>query len=89
MDAVLREQDPGRPPLTAKTRRKLPPVTHPLAPIHPATGQRSLYLSPEVISHVEGMEAAESTVLVARLMAHATQDRHVYRHRWRAGDQVL
>ena len=31
MDAVLREHDPGRPPLTAETRRKLAPVTHPLA----------------------------------------------------------
>ena len=89
MDAVLREHDPGRPPLTAETRRKLAPVTHPLAPTHPATGQRSLYLSPEVISHVEGMGAAESKVFVARLLAHATHDRHVYRHRWRVGDLVL
>jgi taurine dioxygenase len=89
MDAVLREHDPGRPPLTAETKRALPPVTHPLAPAHPATGQRSLYLSPEVISHVEGMGAAESKAFVARLLAHATQDRHVYRHRWRVGDLVL
>ncbi len=89
MDNVLREHDPDRPSLTEATKRSLPPVSHPLAPTHPVTGRRSLYLSPDVISHVEGMTPAESKIFLARYMAHATEPRHIYRHYWRKDDLVL
>ena len=35
------------------------------------------------------LPAAESSALLARLLAHATQPRFVYAHRWRVGDLVM
>jgi alpha-ketoglutarate-dependent taurine dioxygenase len=35
------------------------------------------------------MHPAESRELIDRLLAHATQERYVYRHTWELGDLVL
>ncbi|MBK1658974.1 TauD/TfdA dioxygenase family protein [Paracraurococcus ruber] len=83
------QHTPGRGPLPEETRRKFPPMPQPLVRVHPVTGARSLFLCPAVISHIEGMPVAEGRALVDALMAHASQDRYVYRHRWRAGDLVV
>lgn len=83
-----RRHTPGRPPLPEETRRRFPPVAQPLVRVHPATGRRSLFLCPAVISHIEGMSEAASRDLIEALMRHATQERYLYRHRWRAGDLV-
>ncbi len=73
---------------TEEQQRERPPVTHPVVRIHPDTGASALYLGNHV-SHIDGMPAIESRDLIARLMAHATQPRFVYSHRWRPGDLVL
>jgi taurine dioxygenase len=80
---------PGKPPLSEETRRRFPPVPQPLVRHHPVTGAPSLFVAPAVISHVEGMSAEEGTALIEALMRHATQERYVHRHRWRAGDLVV
>jgi taurine dioxygenase len=77
---------PGQP--TAQTQA-FPPVRQPLVRVHPVTGAKSLYVCPAVISHVEGMAPAESEALVATLIAHVTQPKFVYTHRWRRGDLVM
>ena len=41
-------------------------------------------ISPEVMSHIVGMDRVASLAL-----ARALADRFVYRHRWRAGDLVM
>ena len=79
---------PGRAPISDETRRRFPPMPQPLVRTHPVTGRRSLFLCPAVISHIEGMDAAEGRALIEALMAHAGQERYVYRHRWQAGDLV-
>ena len=38
---------------------------------------------------IEGLDEAEGRALVEELYAHATQDRFVYRHRWRRHDLVI
>jgi alpha-ketoglutarate-dependent taurine dioxygenase len=66
-----------------------PPVQQPLVRPHPVTGAKSLYLCPAVISHIEGIDAAESAALIETLIAHVTQPRYVYTHRWHKGDLVM
>src|SRR5438477_4000228 len=71
----------GEPPMTDKQRAAAPPVEHPMVTTHPRTGRKILYISRHV-SHIACMPRAESDTLLEKLMAHATQDRFVFRHRW-------
>ena len=74
---------------TAGQSAKFPPVRQPLVRVHPATGAKSLYVCPAVISHVEGLDADEGAALIEALMGHITQPRLVYSHRWHKGDLVM
>jgi alpha-ketoglutarate-dependent 2,4-dichlorophenoxyacetate dioxygenase len=65
-----------------------PAVAHPIVRTHPETGRRSLYLGAHA-RRIVGMEEAEGRALLDELLAFATQERFVYRHRWQAGDVVL
>ena len=38
---------------------------------------------------IDGMTEAESRALIERLMAHATEDRFIYSHRWSPGDLLI
>jgi alpha-ketoglutarate-dependent taurine dioxygenase len=67
----------------------LPPVSHPLVRRHPITGRRSLMLSPHTMSGVEYMGDAEGRALLDALIAHATEDRFVYRHQWQKDDVLM
>ncbi len=64
-----------------------PAREHPLVWQH-KSGRKSLVLSTSV-SHVVGMQAAESHDLLQRLMLHATQPKYVYRHTWAMGDLLI
>jgi alpha-ketoglutarate-dependent taurine dioxygenase len=64
-----------------------PKRTHPLIWRH-KSGRRSLVLSTSG-SHIVGMQAPDSRDLLARLMAHATQPKYVYRHVWKMGDILI
>jgi alpha-ketoglutarate-dependent taurine dioxygenase len=61
--------------------------TQPLVWQH-ASGRCSLFIG-FTASHVIGMHPADSHELLQRLIAHATQDKYVYRHRWAMGDLVM
>ena len=78
----------GSRPATAEENRSAPPVAHPLVRTHPETGRKGLYLGNHT-SHIEGLAAEEGRALLAELLAHATDERFVYRHRWRPGDLVM
>lgn len=67
----------------------LPPVRHPLVRVHPVTGRRSLFLSPHTMEGIDGMPEADSRALLQSLIAHATQERFCYRHRWRRDDVIM
>src|SRR4051812_22610510 len=41
-----------------------PPVRQPLVRTHRATGAKSLYICPAVISHIEGLDPADSSALI-------------------------
>ena len=67
----------------------MPEATHPLVRTHPETGRKSLYLNPNRMEQVVGLDRAESDRLLDTLIAHATQPRYEYRHSWRQGDIVI
>ena len=66
----------------------LPPVEHPIARRHPATGRRSLYIGRHA-SHIAGEDEEQSRALLERLCAEACRAPRVFTHRWRVGDLVL
>lgn len=68
---------------------ELPPVSHPLVRRHPVTGRRSLFLSPHTMVRIEGMNEDEGRALLDELTRFATEDRFVYRHRWRQDDVIF
>ena len=78
----------GEPPMTPKQREQAPPVEHPAVRTHPETRRKLLYISRHV-SHFAGMTPDESDDLLERLMRHATEDRFVFRHKWRPRDVVM
>ncbi len=82
-------QNPDRAPQSFLQTSAYPPVRQPLVRVHPATGARSLYVCPAVISHIEGLEPNESVLLIDKLIEHTTQARFVYTHRWQIGDLVM
>ncbi len=64
-----------------------PERSHPLV-WHHRSGRKSLVLSTSG-AWIEGMHLSESHDLLQRLMAHATQDKYLYRHKWQMGDLVI
>ncbi|WP_108662882.1 TauD/TfdA dioxygenase family protein [Acuticoccus kandeliae] len=88
-DRWLNLVNEGRRPYTDEMRAKFPPHRQPLVRTHPVTGERSLLLCPAVISHLEGLPAEESRLIIDALISFATQDRYVYRHKWTEGDLVI
>lgn len=77
-------------PLDEQSRRELPPPTaHPLVRVHPENGRKALYLNPVRIEAIDGMTEEAALALVAELMAHATQKKHEYRHKWLYGDMLI
>src|SRR5260221_6643924 len=64
-------------------------VVHPLVRTHPETGRKALYLNPNRMEKIVGMDRDASDALLDRLTAHATQPRYQYRHKLRRGDIVI
>ncbi len=68
-------------------RRQYPMVEHPVAPTHPVTGRRHLYVNRIFTSHVVGLEPEESTALIDRLCREADLPEYQCRFHW-ADDSV-
>ncbi|MFE6272313.1 TauD/TfdA dioxygenase family protein [Streptomyces goshikiensis] len=79
----------GRSSTQAGTLALLPEVIHPLAPVHPVTGIRTLLLGSMVIPRVEGLPDEEGQALLDDLMARTTGPDYLYTHRWRQEDLVV
>ena len=65
------------------------PADHPVVRTHPATGRKSIYVSPHLTSHILGVPEAESRALLHSLYAHQSQPQFVWTHRWQVGDLVI
>lgn len=76
--------------LSADSAKVLPPpAVHPLVRVHPENGKRFLYLNPVRMDAIAGMEDGGAMALIGELMAHATQKKFEYRHKWIMGDMVI
>ena len=78
----------GNAPPTAEEKENAPPVEHPLVRTHPETGEKSLYLG-MYAAEIVGMNQDESTALLERLSAHATEPRFIFTQKWQPHDLVL
>ena len=79
----------GRQTLSAELKRENPDVFHPLVRTHPADGRKALWVSTGTVKEVVGMPDPEGLQLIDELVEWVTQDRFVYRHKWREGDVLV
>jgi alpha-ketoglutarate-dependent taurine dioxygenase len=75
--------------LTPELLAATPSATHPIARRNPDNGRTGLFLSPNRVTSIPGMPDDEAFALLDQLLAHATQAKYVYRHKWRKGDMVI
>lgn len=80
---------PNRPPLTEEEKARTPDVFHPLVRRHPENGRKALYIGDSTAPEIIGMPKEESDTLIRELIDFATQERFVYRHKWKVGDAIL
>jgi taurine dioxygenase len=79
----------GRPPLTEEQKRRTPDIEHPVVRTHPFTGKKCLFVNEGYTSRIVGMDGPDGAALLADLLAHATDERFIYRHKWRVGDLLI
>ena len=88
---TLQILNPELPPLTAKQKRAMPDVAHPMVRVHPETGRKALFvgLRGTPACSVEDMAEDEGIEFLEGLRSFATQPQFTYTHQWRPGDAVL
>jgi len=69
-----------------ETRRKTPPVVHPVIRTHPVTGDKALFVSDGFTTHINELEPAESQAVLQFLFAHFAKPEYSVRWRWQPGD---
>jgi alpha-ketoglutarate-dependent 2,4-dichlorophenoxyacetate dioxygenase len=69
-------------------RDEVPPVPQRLVVQNPVNGRKALYVGSHA-SRIVGMPVDEGRALIRELLDHATQDKFVYRHRWRQNEIVM
>lgn len=79
----------GRAELTEQQKAENPDVYHPLIRTHPADGRKALWVSTGTVKGIEGMDTDEALSLIDELVEFVTQDKFVFRHKWRVGDILM
>jgi len=75
--------------ISEEQRRSMPfpPVEHALVRTMPY-GRKTLFIGGHAAT-VRGMDPEEGNALIEDLYAHATQEKYIYRHKWRQWDMVI
>jgi len=76
-------------PRTTQEIAETPDVEHPLVRTHPETGRKALYLNPNRLDRIVGLEGAESDALLDELADEARKPQHHFGHVWQVGDIVV
>ena len=58
---------------------------HPLVTVHPETGEKVLYVSPDFVDHIIGLAPRESETLLEMLFEHAVRSDFTVRFKWAPG----
>lgn len=74
--------EPGGAERLAPAIEENPPVTHPLIATHPETGRRVIYVNALFTTHVVGLTAAESRMLLNYLYEHIVTAEYTVRLSW-------
>lgn len=72
-----------------ETRRKNPPLSHPVIRTHPVSGRKALFVNDGFTSRINELEPAESEAILKMLFAHATRPEFTIRWRWQANDVAM
>jgi len=70
-------------------QKSLPDQVWPLVRTHPATGRKTLYVSPRFTIGIEGLSESEADEILDFLFAHQVRKEFLYRHKWHDGDLVM
>jgi len=76
-------------PRTPEEIAETPDVEHPLVRTHPVTGRKALYLNPNRLDRIVGLEREESDALLDELADEARKQQHHFGHVWTKGDIVV
>lgn len=82
-------RDHSRMLLTEEQLRENPDVVHPLIHTHPADGRKALWVSTGTVTEVIGAAEPTDLSILDELVEFATQERFVFRHKWRVGDVLM
>jgi taurine dioxygenase len=85
----MRNREWGAMELSDQLKAENPDVYHPLVRTHPADGRKALWPSTGTVIEVMGMPNPQGLELVQDLVDFITQDRFVFRHKWRVGDLLM
>ncbi len=69
-----------------ETRRKNPPISHPVIRTHPVSGRKTLFVSDGFTTRINELEPAESEAILKLLFAHASRPEFFVRWRWQEND---
>ncbi len=76
-------------PRTPQEIAETPDVVHPLVRTHPESGRKALYLNPNRLDRIVGLERAESDALLDELTEFARRPEFHFGHVWTLGDAVI
>jgi taurine dioxygenase len=69
--------------------RKFPPQIHPIVSVHPESGRRVLFVSPQFTIRVKDMDERDSQALLDQLFRQATIPEYQFRLRWQPHTLVI
>ncbi|SEJ64049.1 taurine dioxygenase [Pseudomonas sp. NFR16] len=72
-----------------ETRRKNPPLSHPVVRTHPVSGRKALFVNDGFTTRINELEPAESEAILKMLFAHATRPEFTIRWRWQENDVAM
>jgi taurine dioxygenase len=81
MNSRLQSEDSN-----AGQQQPQPVQRHPLIRVHPETKQRSLFVSQQQTTAIEGLPEEQGQEILERLFALCFQQNFVYSHQWKQGD---